>query len=108
MRYLKGCAAAAAAVVCGGAAAQAPDEATLALGREVFTEIAEPRCPICHMLADAGAEGTVGPSLDAMRPEADRVKAAVTLGIGPMRPYDELSEAEIEALAQYVAAVAGT
>jgi cytochrome c6 len=89
------------------AAAGAQDAATLKLGRQVFVEIAVPGCPICHTLADAGAEGTLGPSLDAMRPDAARVAKAVTEGIGPMQPYEGLDAEEVAALAAYVAVAAG-
>jgi mono/diheme cytochrome c family protein len=98
---------AAAGALAGAAGAQEADPATLDFGRRVFTEIAEPGCPICHTLADAGAVGEVGPSLDAMRPDAARVAKAVTDGVGPMLPYEALDAEQIEALAAYVAAVAG-
>jgi mono/diheme cytochrome c family protein len=90
-------------------AQEAPaDDAQLALGRAVFTERAQPSCAVCHRLADAGAEGAVGPSLDDLAPDADRVEAAVTGGLGIMPAFaGALSPAEIDAVAAYVAAVAG-
>lgn len=83
------------------------DDARLALGREVFAERAMPQCPICHSLADAAATGAVGPDLDSLRPDYDRVMAAVVNGIGPMTPYDALGEDELDALAHYVSTVSG-
>jgi mono/diheme cytochrome c family protein len=85
----------------------AAEEAALALGREVFTERAEPRCALCHTLADTGAAGDVGPNLDEMAPEAARIRAAVASGVGVMPPYAEtLTPEEIDAVAAYVAAAA--
>ncbi|SDG81572.1 c-type cytochrome [Pelagibacterium luteolum] len=86
--------------------AQSDDE-LLELGREVFLEHAEPACGLCHTLADAETEGGIGPILDDLQPSTDQVRLAVTLGVGPMQPYTELSEEEIEALAFYVATVTG-
>ena len=90
------------------AGAWAGDDEKLALGREVFLERAEPRCGICHTLADAGAEGAVGPNLDDLKPNEDQVRTAVKGGVGAMPPFEEvLSAEEIEAVAHYVASVAG-
>ncbi len=78
------------------------------LGKAVFTRIAEPSCSICHVLRDAGATGEIGPSLDELGPDAERVARAVRGGVGAMPPYgDTLSEKEIEAVAAYVAKAAG-
>jgi sulfite dehydrogenase len=82
-----------------GAAAQ-----DLELGKAVFVERAQPSCGICHTLADAGTGGEIGPVLDQLKPDASRVKAAVTGGVGAMPAYaDLLSAEEIDAVAQYVA-----
>lgn len=83
------------------------DEATLALGKKVFLEISKPQCGLCHTLADAGAVGQIGPILDELRPTADRVRTAVTNGIGPMPPNEGLTKEQIEAVALYVSTVAG-
>lgn len=83
------------------------DEAKLALGRQVFLERAEPKCGICHTLADAGSQGEIGPSLDEMKPDALRVKEAVVNGLGVMPAFDNLSQEEIDAVAHYVSAAAG-
>ena len=83
------------------------DEAVLALGKKVFLEIAQPQCALCHTLADAGATGAVGPVLDELRPTADRVRAAIINGIGPMPPNSVLTKEQVEAVALYVSGVAG-
>jgi cytochrome c6 len=83
------------------------EEARLALGKKVFLEISQPQCGLCHTLADAGAQGQIGPILDELMPTVDRVRTAVTNGIGPMPPNGGLTKDQIEAVAIYVAAVAG-
>ncbi len=79
------------------------------LGRKVFTEAAQPPCALCHTLEAAGATGTIGPSLDELRPDKARVMEAVRTGIGVMPRFaDQLSEQQIEAVADFVArAVSG-
>lgn len=84
------------------------DPARLELGRRVFTELAEPRCGVCHTLADAGTTGEVGPVLDTLKPSADRVATAVANGIGVMPAFEDLTPEQIEAVAHYVASVTGT
>lgn len=80
----------------------------LAEGRRLFVEGAEPACAICHSLADAGAEGEIGPNLDELRPDAARVAKAVRGGVGVMPAFEEvLSEDQISAIAAYVAQAAG-
>lgn len=84
------------------------DEAQLQLGKNVFIERAQPQCALCHTLADAEAVGEVGPILDELAPEEDVVRAAVLNGINAMPSYAELlTKREIDAVAAYVAAVAG-
>ena len=74
------------------------------LGRKVFTQLAQPPCALCHTLEAAGAAGTVGPSLDELKPDKARVLDTVRKGIGAMPPYaDKLTPEEIEAVAAYVA-----
>jgi mono/diheme cytochrome c family protein len=82
--------------------AASADEAALALGKKLFLEGAEPSCAICHTLADAGSIGKVGPILDDLRPTGEQVAAAVTNGVGVMPPYEALTKAEVDALAEYV------
>lgn len=86
-----------------GAAAQA-DAQQLALGRALFTGGVQPSCAVCHTLKDAGTEGAVGPVLDELKPDAQRVATALRNGVGNMPSYRALlSEAQIAALAAYVA-----
>ncbi|MCZ7558682.1 MAG: cytochrome c [Burkholderiaceae bacterium] len=79
------------------------------LGRKVFTEAAQPPCALCHTLEAAGATGTIGPSLDELKPDKARVMEAVRTGIGVMPRFaDQLSAQQIEAVADFVArAVSG-
>ncbi|MCP1169941.1 c-type cytochrome [Limimaricola litoreus] len=94
------------AAVAGGTAAANPDHD---LGRNLFTDNAFMPCSACHALADAGAEGAVGPDLDVFAPTIDQVRVAVTSGIGIMPAFSEdLSEEEIEAISAYVAAATGS
>ena len=87
-------------------AAEAVDP--LAAGRKRFTEGASPPCALCHTLADAGAAGAIGPVLDELKPDAERVAKAIRNGIGQMPSYRAtLSDADIEALAEYVSKAAG-
>ncbi len=66
-------------------------------------------CSGCHTLSAAGASGTVGPSLDAIAPTAAEVAATVSDGRGGMPSFaDSLDQAEIDAIAQYVASAAGS
>ncbi len=92
------------------AAAQsaAGGDAQLAEGRALFVSGATPPCAICHTLKDAGATGGVGPVLDEVRPDEDRVAAAVRGGVGAMPSFaTSLTDAQIRALARYVAKASG-
>ncbi|MCW7542108.1 cytochrome c [Aquabacterium sp. A7-Y] len=89
-------------------AARADEAAQLALGRKLFTETAVPACKLCHTLKDAGAEGAVGPVLDELKPDAQRVATALRNGLGAMPSYRaSLSDEQIAALARYVAKASG-
>lgn len=78
------------------------------LGRKVFTEIAQPSCTLCHTLQAAGAAGTLGPSLDELKPDKQKALQAIRKGVGVMPPFaDKLTPQQIEAVADYVARVAG-
>jgi cytochrome c6 len=92
-----------------GAASAAPGgDAQIEAGRALFTGQATPPCAICHTLKDAGATGTVGPSLDELRPDEARVAAAVRGGIGAMPSFAAtLTDAQIRALARYVSKASG-
>jgi cytochrome c6 len=83
-----------AALIAGGALAQED-------GRKLFTGVT-PACALCHTLKDAGASGAVGPSLDELKPDRERVAQALRSGIGQMPAFSQLSAAQVEALARYV------
>jgi cbb3-type cytochrome c oxidase subunit III len=73
-------------------------------GKTIFTS----NCGSCHTLAAAGTNGTVGPNLDQLKPPFARVKQQVTNGGAVMPAFKgKLTEAQIEAVAKYVAAQAG-
>jgi len=75
-------------------------------GKAVFTSAG---CASCHTLADAGASGTVGPNLDAVKPSYDKVVVQVTNGGGVMPPFKgTLSEQQIQDVAAYVSSAAGS
>jgi mono/diheme cytochrome c family protein len=96
-------AAALAAVFAAGQAAAAEE-----LGRKVFTEIAQPSCALCHTLQAAGATGTLGPSLDELKPDKAKALQALQQGVGVMPSYaDKLTRQQVEAVAEYVAKTAG-
>jgi uncharacterized membrane protein len=86
-----------------GAGAPPSPEAT-GDGRALFTSAG---CGTCHALADAGAAGTIGPSLDESQPSREFVIDRVTNGQGAMPAFaGRLSPDEIEAIAGYVARAA--
>ena len=85
-------------------AAPAATSADVALGKRVFLSAG---CASCHTLADAGATGSVGPSLDAAQPSASLVAERVRDGKGVMPSFaGTLSDAEIAAVAAYVSGAA--
>jgi mono/diheme cytochrome c family protein len=74
-------------------------------GKAVF---ASAGCGSCHTLADAGSAGTIGPNLDEAKPSKELALERVTNGKAPMPSFKgQLSEAQIEAVAEYVSSVAG-
>ncbi|WP_309043828.1 c-type cytochrome [Marinobacter sediminicola] len=77
-------------------------------GKEIFTQVAQPSCTICHTLADAGSAGAIGPDLDDLKPSREQVINAVTSGVGVMPAFNEsLSTEQIKAVAHYVSTVTG-
>jgi heme/copper-type cytochrome/quinol oxidase subunit 1/cytochrome c551/c552 len=65
-------------------------------------------CGGCHTFAPAGSSGNVGPSLDETALDATAIAELVTKGRGGMPAFSgRLSEAEIDAVADYVATGAG-
>jgi mono/diheme cytochrome c family protein len=82
-----------------GVTAEAPTD-----GKSIFAQ----KCVSCHTLADADASGAVGPNLDQTKPSKDLVVDRVTNGQGGMPSFkDQLDAAQIEAVSEYVASVAG-
>ena len=80
------------------------NDAQLALGKSLFLKGATPPCALCHTLQDAGSEGAIGPVLDELKPDAERVANALRNGVGSMPSFkDSLTAAQIEAIARYVA-----
>jgi len=69
-------------------------------GRQLFVDNS---CNQCHALADAQAQGSVGPSLDG-NPNLDKafVVDRITNGAGPMPSFGWLGEEDIDLLADYV------
>ena len=84
-------------------AAGPADAAELQAGRTLFISGAVPACAVCHTLAEAGASGQVGPSLDELKPDAGRVEMAVRNCIGVMPAFESLSDEEVAAVSRYVA-----
>jgi mono/diheme cytochrome c family protein len=75
-----------------------------AQGKQVFTQ----SCGGCHTLKAAGTTGTVGPDLDQLTPDEPTVEKQVINGGGVMPAFKgQLSDAQIKAVSQYVASVAG-
>jgi cytochrome c6 len=101
MRLWRARAAVLVTLAAGAVQAQSVDE-----GRKLFNGGVQPSCAICHKLQDAGAGGEVGPSLDELKPDASRVRKALKNGIGQMPAFPQLTEAQIQALSQYVARAA--
>ena len=67
--------------------------------KQVFVQ----NCGGCHTLGDAGTSGTVGPNLDQLKPSMDAAVKQITNGGGGMPAFgDQLSEEQIQALADYV------
>lgn len=87
-----------------GADAAAPaapiSDATREEGRRMFADYS---CNVCHALADAGATGAIGPSLDNPALTRDFVIDVVNFGRGAMPSFaGQMSEAEIATLATYI------
>ena len=75
-------------------------------GAQIF---ATSGCGGCHTLKAADSNGQIGPNLDELRPTAAAVEAKVETGGGAMPSFrDELSSAQIQAVASYVASNAGS
>ncbi|HLS17161.1 MAG TPA: cytochrome c [Paenalcaligenes sp.] len=73
-------------------------------GKQLFLSDAQPMaCAICHTLQDAGSTGNIGPDLDDLRPEADRIHKVLIEGMGAMPAFgDSLSQEQRDAIVDYV------
>jgi cbb3-type cytochrome c oxidase subunit III len=72
--------------------------------KQVFVQ----SCGGCHTLQDAGTSGTIGPNLDQLKPPLDAAVRQITNGGGGMPAFgDQLSEQQIQALAEYVVKATG-
>jgi mono/diheme cytochrome c family protein len=89
----------------GAAVTASADPAKLAAGKELFTNFS---CGSCHALADAGADGHVGPALDGDKGlNHALVVDRVTNGQGPMPAFaGQMTEEEIQKVAAYVVSAA--
>jgi sulfite dehydrogenase len=88
-------------------AADPATPAELARGKQLFVSV-QPACAVCHTLQAAGAQGEVGPVLDEIKPNADRVLRALRNGIGAMPSFAEkMTEQDMQAVARFVAQSTG-
>jgi cbb3-type cytochrome c oxidase subunit III len=68
--------------------------------KSIFTT----NCGSCHVFADAGTSGTVGPNLDQASPTVEQAATQIRNGGGGMPAFgDRLTDEQIQALAEYVA-----
>lgn len=98
---------------CGGSGVAAPGQADLANGKKQFQQ----KCGSCHVLADAGTLGTVGPNLDSAYAgsrieglEQSSFEALVRQQIDeadPPMPRHLVTGDDARDVAAYVASVAG-
>ena len=80
---------------------QANSDEIFEKGKIIFLE--QGNCSACHALVDAGSAANIGPNLNQIKPDINRVIVTVTNGIGVMPAYQgELTPEEIEAVAHYV------
>ena len=87
-------------------AAQGADPQVLA-GKTLFSTV-QPACALCHTLKAAASSGQVGPDLDELQPDAERVLRAVRNGLGVMPSFEgQLTEQDMRALAAFVAHSSG-
>jgi cytochrome c oxidase subunit 2 len=96
----------------GGGGGAAPED-----GKAIFTS-QDANCASCHTLADAGANGTIGPNLDTVLKGKDEafIKQSIDdpdaeiadgyqAGIMPPNFKDTLGDAKIDALVKYLSEV---
>ena len=85
------------------ASVNASGQTEMEKGKVLFTITAAPACAVCHTLRHAGSVGEIGPNLNELKPDAQRVEQAIRNGIGLMPAFSDLSESDIQTLAKYVA-----
>jgi cytochrome c6 len=69
-------------------------------GKQVFTSAG---CGGCHVLADAGSTGTVGPNLDQAKPTLQLALTRIINGASPMPSFKgTLTDQQIADVAAYV------
>ncbi len=84
-------------------AALATDTAQIAHGKTLFNSGAQPiACAVCHTLQDAGATGAIGPDLNEIKPDAERLRKTMMEGVGVMPSFAAMDEADREAIIAYV------
>lgn len=88
---------------CFYAQATLADDTRLAHGKELFKGGAQPiACAVCHTLADAETEGTIGPNLDELKPDEERIRKALLEGMGAMPSFEDMEEDDREAIIEYL------
>jgi len=80
-----------------------------AAGKSIF---ASSGCGGCHVLADAGASGAVGPNLDTSKPSLELTVQRVALGQGGMPPFSkaeggQLDDQQVADVSAYVVQASG-
>jgi cbb3-type cytochrome c oxidase subunit III len=84
----------------GGGGGGGGGEGDPAAGKEVF---ASAGCGSCHVFADAGTSGTIGPNLDESTIDFQGALEQIRTGGGGMPAFEgQLSEQEIADVAAYV------
>lgn len=84
-----------------GASVSAPlTEEEMAKGRQLFSDNS---CIQCHAMADANAQGSIGPALDGnANLTHEYVVDRITNGQGAMPSFGWLDPADIDLLARYI------
>ena len=102
-RIVVGTAVAVAVAGCGGGGdSSSVDSKVAAKGKPIFVE----KCGSCHTLAAAGTKGEVGPSLDEIMPDQQRVLDQIKSGGGAMPP-GLVTGTKAKQVAAYVSSAAG-
>ena len=95
-------------VGCGGGGGDSGGDESSGSGSPGAQVFADAGCGDCHTMRAANATGKVGPNLDELRPNEERVVTQVTNGGNGMPAFkNELTAAEIQEVAGFVATAAG-